>query len=66
MIILDGSEGSFLRAIKVPDGFQKTTGLKVNDEKNQSALGGFGKKEVLETFVTRQPFCLRRLKKLCA
>ena len=32
-LILDGSEGSFLRAVEVPDGFQMTSGLKVNDDK---------------------------------
>ena len=44
-LILDGSEGSSRRAIEVLDGFQVTSGLKVNSEKTKSALGGFGKKQ---------------------
>lgn len=35
MLILDGSEGSFRRAIEVLDGFQVTSGLKVNYEKTK-------------------------------
>ena len=35
MLILDGSEGLFLKAIEVPDGFQMTSGGKVNDEKTK-------------------------------
>ena len=35
-LILDGSEGSFLRAIEGgPEGFQATSGLKVNYEKTK-------------------------------
>ena len=34
-LILDRSEGSFLRAVEVPDGFQMTSGLKVNDDKTK-------------------------------
>ena len=30
-----GSGGSFLRAVEVPDGFQMTSGLKVNDDKTK-------------------------------
>ena len=43
-LILDGSEGSFLRAIEVLDGFQVTFGLKVNYEKTKVLWVGLAKK----------------------
>ena len=42
-LILDGSEGSFRRAIEVLDGFQVTSGLKVNYEKTKVLWVGSAK-----------------------
>ena len=42
-MILDGSEGSFRRAIEVLDGFQVTSGLKVNYEKTKVLWVGLAK-----------------------
>ena len=42
-LILDGSEGSFRRAIEVLDGFQVTPGLKVNYEKTKVPWVGSAK-----------------------
>ena len=42
-MILDGSEGSFRRAIEVLDGFQVTSGLKVNYEKTKVLWVGSAK-----------------------
>ena len=42
-LILDGSGGSFLRAIEVLDGFQVTSGLKVNYEKTKVLWVGSAK-----------------------
>ena len=41
----DGSEGSFIRAIEVLDGFQVTFGLKVNYEKTKVLWVGLAKKK---------------------
>ena len=42
-MVLDGSEGSFRRAIEVLDGFQETSGLKVNYEKTRVLWVGSAK-----------------------
>ena len=48
-LILDGSDGSFLRAVEVLDRFHMISGLKSKFRKNQSALGGFSKREGTNT-----------------